>query len=177
MTLDRETINSLVLFFITATGAVVTATWLGLILWTWRDMRLRSRDLLAQIAASLMVAALGIFGIVIYIMLRPSETLSEAYERSLEEEALLQNIEERPACPGCGRPVKEVWQVCPYCHTKLKKPCVTCGEMLELPWNLCPYCATPQGSFEPGSRPAPKRAAPDFESVDAVQYIEDDTFT
>ena len=61
MTLDQETINSILLLFITGTGAVVTATWLGLILWTWRDMRLRSRDPLAQIAASLMVAVLGIY--------------------------------------------------------------------------------------------------------------------
>ena len=93
MTLDRDTVNNILLFAITAIGAVSAAMWLGLILWTWRDMRQRSRDSLAQIAAALMVAVLGIFGIVIYVMLRPQETLSEAYERSLEEEALLQNIE------------------------------------------------------------------------------------
>jgi hypothetical protein len=186
MTLDRETINSILLLTITATGAVVTAMWLGLILWTWRDMRLRSRDVLAQIAASLMVAVLGIFGVVIYVMLRPSDTLTEAYERSLEEEALLQNIEDKPVCPGCGRPAKEHWQVCPYCHTKLRKPCVQCGELLELPWNLCPYCATPQM----GQAPSPQRptrqksAAPssppppyaDGAPVDTVEYIEDDRY-
>ena len=195
MTLDRETVNSLLLYLITGTGAVVAATWLGLILWTWRDMHLRSRDPLAQIAASLMVAILGIFGIVIYIMLRPQETLAEAYERSLEEEALLQNIEEKPVCPGCGRPIKEPWQVCPYCHTKLKKPCINCAELLDLPWNLCPYCATSQVGYEAGapSFPGPRRAArrsstplpeaaptpqpgysPETEPVDTVEYIEDD---
>ena len=188
MTLDRETLNNILLFFITAVGAVTAATWLGLILWTWRDMRQRSRDPLAQIAASLMVAVLGIFGLVIYVMLRPSETLVEAYERSLEEEALLQNIEEKPACPGCGRPIREEWQVCPYCHTKLKKPCVQCERMLELAWNLCPYCATsqvPYESAEPVRRTAPRRrnttAAPtppisDTAPTDAVEFIEDDVY-
>ena len=94
MSLDREALNTILLYVITAAGAVIAATWLGLILWTWRDIRQRSRDPLAPIAASLMVAVLGLFGIIIYVLLRPQETLTEAYERSLEEEALLQNIED-----------------------------------------------------------------------------------
>lgn len=191
MTLDRETINTILLYTITATGAVVAATWLGLILWTWRDMRQRSRDPLAQIAASIVVAVLGIFGLAIYVLLRPQETLSEAYERSLEEEALLQNIEEKPICPGCGRPVKDQWQVCPYCHTKLKKLCLHCGELLELPWNLCPYCATSQvtghavqshattNSAPPVPPPQPPVYAQDAEleeTGDAIEFIEGETY-
>lgn len=187
MTLDQDTINSILLYSITVSGAVISATWLGLILWTWRDMRQRSRDPLAQIAASLMVAVLGIFGIAIYVMLRPTETLTEAYERSLEEEALLQNIEEKPVCPGCGRPTEAEWQVCPYCHTKLKKPCVNCARMLELPWNLCPYCATPQVEQAASARAAretpPRRRAdsPPTEPAadyveETVEFIEDDSY-
>lgn len=177
MTLDRETLNSILLYAITASGAVIAAIWLGLILWTWRDMRQRSRDPLAQVAASLMVAVLGLFGVIIYVLLRPQETLAEAYERSLEEEALLQNIETRPVCPGCGRAVKEAWQVCPYCHTKLKKPCIHCGELLELPWNLCPYCAGSQVTLaQPTSSPhavAPPVYTPGLSSESAVEYLEE----
>ena len=62
----------------------------------------------------------------------------------LEEEALLQSIEERPVCPGCGRHVNEKWLVCPNCHTKLKKVCSHCGKLMKLPWSLCPYCGTPE---------------------------------
>lgn len=177
MTLDRETLNSILLYAITASGAVIAAIWLGLILWTWRDMRQRSRDPLAQLAASLMVAVLGLFGVIIYVLLRPQETLAEAYERSLEEEALLQNIETRPVCPGCGRAVKETWQVCPYCHTKLKKPCIHCGELLELPWNLCPYCAGSQVTLaQPAPSPhvvAPPAYTPGPSSESAVEYLEE----
>ncbi len=176
MTLDRETLNTILLYTITASGAVIAAIWLGLILWTWRDMRQRSRDPLAQVAASLMVAVLGLFGVIIYVLLRPQETLTEAYERSLEEEALLQNIETRPVCPGCGRVVKDAWQVCPYCHTKLKKPCVHCGELLELPWNLCPYCAGSQVGA--GRVPQPQVVAPPVHITgappeDAVEFVEE----
>lgn len=134
------------------TGAVVyglmilAALWLAMIIWTYRDMRARSRDAMAQLLVSVMVAVLTLPGLFIYLLLRPRETLAEAYERSLEEEALLQEIEEKPACPGCGQRVQVNWQACPNCHTRLKKSCIACRQLLELSWNLCPYCAASQGS-------------------------------
>src|SRR5258707_5004207 len=167
MSLD-QTISQLILYSAMAAGAVVASVWLGIVLWTLRDMRARSRDVLAQAAAALMVAVLNVFGLILYLMLRPRETLAEAYERSLEEEALLQGIEEKPVCPGCGRPSNALWQVCPHCHTRLKKQCIQCGQLLDLPWNLCPYCATPQGntveaaprqSGQPRSRRSAERRA------------------
>ncbi len=177
MSFDQDTLNTVILTLITAAGAVSTAFWLALILWTWRDMRQRSRDPLAQIAAALVVAVLGVFGLVIYVMLRPTETLAEAYERSLEEEALLQNIEERPICPGCGRAAKDDWQVCPHCHTRLKKPCVNCGELLELAWNLCPYCAAPQPAPAPQSarrRSVAARLQGAAPADAPLEYVEED---
>jgi len=82
-------------------------------------------------------------GILIYLILRPSRTLEEEYQRTLEEEALLQTVEDAPVCPGCNRRVQLDWVACPNCHTRLKKVCDHCGKMIELPWNLCPYCGTP----------------------------------
>lgn len=78
------------------------------------------------------------------MILRPPETLSEAYERALEEEALLQEIEERPTCPGCSRTVEANWMLCPHCHTRLKKVCPDCNSLMELQWNLCPFCGNRQ---------------------------------
>ena len=124
-------------------GAMMAAFWLALIIWTFRDMRARSRDIFAQILAALLVAVLFLPGWVIYWMLRPKETLAEAYERSLEEEALLQGIEEALVCPGCGTRVQGEFVVCPNCHTKLKKSCQNCGRALNLRWGVCPYCGTP----------------------------------
>ncbi len=124
-------------------GVVVIAFWLAMVVWSVRDMRARSRDTLGQIAVGLLVFGLNLPGLLIYLFLRPRETLSEAYERSLEEEALLQEIEEKPSCPGCKQRVSEEWQACPHCHTRLKRPCARCGHMLELSWDMCPYCVTP----------------------------------
>ncbi|MCA9971174.1 MAG: zinc ribbon domain-containing protein [Anaerolineales bacterium] len=139
-----ETIISYLTIVAAVLGALLAALWLSLIIWAFRDMRLRSRDPFAQLLAALLVAALPAVGIVIYLILRPPETLAEAYERALEEEALLQEIEERPACPGCSRTVDRNWILCPYCHTRLKKACPDCNALMALNWNLCPYCGNQQ---------------------------------
>jgi hypothetical protein len=121
-------------------GAFFLALWLSLIIWTFRDVRSRSRDVFAILLATLMVVVFGPLGLLLYFLLRPPVTLAELYERSLEEEALLQDLEERPRCPGCSRQVDEAWIVCPDCHTTLKKICPSCQKSLNLRWNICPFC-------------------------------------
>ena len=142
-------------------GAMVLAAfWLAMIIWTYRDMRARSRDRLAPLIVAFMVAVLTVPGLLIYFFLRPRETLAEAYERSLEEEALLQEIEDKPVCPGCKQKIKDERRACPNCHTRLKKPCVRCARMLELAWDLCPYCASAQPGYAvERAAPAPDRVA------------------
>lgn len=143
MTLDPTFLSSLLLILTGFGGAFLAALWVALVIWTYRDIRSRSRDQLVQILSALLVAVLNLPGVLVYLILRPPRTLEEEYQRTLEEEALLQALEDLPLCPGCERRVKEDWQVCPNCHTKLKKTCQECGKLMELPWNLCPYCGTP----------------------------------
>jgi hypothetical protein len=145
--MNLDSVGNFLLGLTVYAGMVLAAFWLAMVIWAFRDMRARSRDFIAQVLVALLVGVLNIPGLVIYLMLRPRETLSEAYERSLEEEALLQEIEEKPTCPGCKQRVQESWQACPACHTRLEKPCYRCGQMLELSWNLCPYCATAQTGY------------------------------
>ncbi len=170
-----DTLISILLAVLAFIAALVAAFWLTLIIWTFRDMRSRSRDIFAQILAAMVVAVLNFPGVLIYILLRPKETLAEAYERSLEEEALLQGIEEALNCPGCGNRVREDWLVCPNCHTKLKKSCTNCGQALNLRWNVCPYCGTPavagvQLQSQPTEAvPAIKRSARRSEEVAAPE--------
>jgi hypothetical protein len=132
-------------------GAFLIALWLSLIIWTFRDVRSRSRDVFAIMLATLMVTIFGPLGLILYFLLRPPVTLAELYERSLEEEALLQDLEERPRCPGCSRQVDEAWIVCPDCHTALKKLCPNCHKGLHLRWNICPFCGTLASGAPPSS--------------------------
>jgi RNA polymerase subunit RPABC4/transcription elongation factor Spt4 len=143
MVFDPTSLSNFVLILTAWGGAFIAALWLSLIFWTYRDIRARARDPLARILAVLVVAVLFLPGIVVYLIVRPERTLEDEYQRTLEEEALLQAIEESPLCPGCGRRVRDNWMVCPNCHTKLKKNCHQCGKLMELPWNLCPFCGTP----------------------------------
>lgn len=133
---------SIIQVILAFSGAFVIALWLSLIIWTFRDARARSRDAFAILLATLMTIIFGPLGLLIYFLLRPPITLAELYERSLEEEALLQDLEERPRCAGCSRMVENEWIVCPDCHTQLKRVCVNCHQGLHLRWNICPYCGT-----------------------------------
>lgn len=127
---------------VTVAGAYVLVLWIGIIAWTYRDIRDRTRDTAFQIVAILLVLVFNIPGWIIYMILRPDETLAEAYARSLEEEALLQELEEQGICPSCKRYVTADFVICPYCRTQLKEPCANCGRPLSFNWVACPYCTT-----------------------------------
>ena len=170
MPFDFQQISGILLAGAALLSAVLTALWLAMIIWTFRDMRTRSRDVFAQILAALVVTVLTVPGLLVYLILRPPETLAEQYERSLEEEALLREIEDRKVCPGCGHHVKDDWRVCPYCHTKLKKICQTCGQLLDLPWALCPYC----GESQVGETPRAQRPASVTDTDYGITYEADD---
>ncbi len=143
MTFDPTFLSNSLLVLTAFGGAFLAALWVSLVVWTYRDIRSRARDPLVQILSALLVAVLNLPGVLVYLILRPTRTLEEEYQRTLEEEALLQALEDLPLCPGCERRVKDDWQVCPNCHTKLKKTCHNCAKFMELSWNICPFCSTP----------------------------------
>lgn len=188
--MDTAALSNTALLIITLLGMYIAAFWLALVIWTYRDHRARSRDGLASLAAALTVTILGLPGLFIYLLLRPKETLSDAYERSLEEEALLQDIEEKPICPGCGRPTDEAWQLCPHCQTTLKRACISCNQLLELSWQICPFCAANQQTYAARSdipvshrpstayqNPTTRPSADSFaETGPALEYIDDDPY-
>jgi RNA polymerase subunit RPABC4/transcription elongation factor Spt4 len=130
-------------------GFYLAALVLGMVIWTIRDIRARTHDIFSQILAVLLVLFLNLPGLFLYLILRPRETLAEGYERLLAEEALLQEIEDRRLCPGCGQRIESGWLLCPMCRTELKQKCSHCGELLALDWKACPYCARPVSTPEP----------------------------
>ena len=150
MIFDPALMSSLILVLTGFGAAFLAALWISLVIWTYRDIRTRTRDSLVQTLATLLVAVLNLPGVLVYLILRPTRTLEEEYQRTLEEEALLQALEDLPLCPGCERRVKDDWQICPNCHTKLKKSCENCDRLMELPWNICPFCGTPAAGMRRG---------------------------
>jgi RNA polymerase subunit RPABC4/transcription elongation factor Spt4 len=154
------TLGNAFLYLTAFLGAFLAALWLSLVFWAFRDARKRTEDRIGHLLAALVVALLGPPGLVIYLILRPQLTLDEIYQRSLEEEALLSTIEAGSSCPGCGAHTHSDWQICPNCHTRLRKPCSHCGELMDLTWQVCPHCAT----SVPGARSQEEGLTPLTES-------------
>jgi hypothetical protein len=123
--------------------SLLVAFWIGLVIWTFRDIRARTRDVFAWLLAVLLVLVTGPIGLLLYLLIRPRETLAQSYDRQLEEEALLRDITTRRACPSCQAVTEPDWLLCPLCRTELRRSCEKCSRPLELNWTVCPYCATP----------------------------------
>ncbi|HEV8573091.1 MAG TPA: zinc ribbon domain-containing protein [Dehalococcoidia bacterium] len=125
-------------------GTWLLLLWLSIIVWVYRDIRERTRDLGLQVLAVFVVMmffpGFNIPGLALYMMMRPRESLEEAYSRSLEEEALLREIGDEGLCPSCRRFVDRTWRVCPFCQTQLKDICGDCEQLLSFNWVVCPYC-------------------------------------
>jgi RNA polymerase subunit RPABC4/transcription elongation factor Spt4 len=125
-------------------GAYFIALWFVLIVWTFRDIESRSRSVVTQVLSTLLAVLFWIPGMALYWVLRPKETLDEAYQRSLEEEYLIQDLEEVPLCPNCQHFVEDDFQLCPHCQTQLKDNCHHCDRLVDLRWPVCPYCGEQQ---------------------------------
>lgn len=122
-------------------GAYGVVLWIGIVVWAYRDIRDRTGDVWSQTVAVLLVALFSIAGLVLYLLLRPHETLAEVYERRLETDAIKQELaEQQRSCPTCRRRVQDEFLFCPQCRTSLREPCSACSRPLEADWALCPYC-------------------------------------
>jgi RNA polymerase subunit RPABC4/transcription elongation factor Spt4 len=144
-------------------GAYFLAIWISLVIWTYRDVCARSRDLFLQVLSVALVVVFSVPGLVLYFLLRPRETLSEVFERELAEEAMLQDIEDKQACPNCHQKIQPDFLLCPNCQTKLKRQCDHCHRLLHMRWTVCPYCGTPvraaNVSAATAQMPVPARAS------------------
>jgi hypothetical protein len=150
--------------FLLAIGiAYVIAVWFALVAWTFRDIESRSKSVFTQVFSTLLVVLFFIPGLILYLILRPKETLDQTFQRALEEEYLLQDLDDLPLCPGCERAVDPDFVLCPHCQTRLRGPCPSCARLIDLRWSVCPYCAT---AIDKGAMPA--ITAESGNGVDAV---------
>jgi RNA polymerase subunit RPABC4/transcription elongation factor Spt4 len=132
--------------------AYVLVLWLSAVVWVYRDVRNRTDDQASQLIAVLLVALFNLPGLIVYLVIRPQSTMVDSYERSLEAEAVLHELQlAENACPRCQRPIEDEFNICPNCRTTLREGCRNCGRAIRTTWVACPYCAT--------ERVAPRPAA------------------
>ncbi len=133
--------NAIVQLALRGAGLYVLGLYLATVFWTVRDAQQRTENRVLPYVAGLVVVGTWILGLFLYLVVRPRETLGEAYERQLAEESLLAEAEQRLVCATCRERVHEDYILCPTCRTRLKRVCPSCGKLIRLEWNICPYCA------------------------------------
>ena len=162
-------------------GTWLLLLWLSIIVWVYRDIRDRTRDLGLQVLAVFVVMmffpGFNIPGLALYLMMRPRESLEEAYSRSLEEEALLREIGDEGLCPSCRRFVERTWRVCPFCQTQLKDICGECEQLLSFNWVACPFCTAERKAALRTLTPMPPPAVVTASRQEAVSRAVDNAAT
>lgn len=143
----EEVLARVLQLFVALVGAYALALWFALVVWTYRDITSRSTNPVTHVFSTLVVVLFWIPGAIIYLLLRPRETLDEAFQRTMEEEYLLQDLDEFPVCLVCRKPVRDDFLFCPHCNTELRGSCVACHRLVDLQWDVCPYCGVTQ--FDP----------------------------
>ena len=102
--------------------------WLATAFWVYKDARRRINDPWLVGMAAVLGLVPPFVGPIIYLFLRPPESIEERRDRDLDNRAL----EERLAgsdlrCPVCRAHVQPSFLVCPVCTTRLKQACDSCG--------------------------------------------------
>lgn len=153
-------------------GVWALLLWISIVVWVYRDVRDRSRDSSLQVLSVFVVLmffpGFNIPGLALYLMLRPRDTLEEAYARSLEEEALLRELGDEGACPSCRRLTDKEYHFCPSCQTQLKDQCAKCERLLSFSWVACPYCNTARPSAAPSAKPSGAEASHVEEALSSI---------
>ena len=145
-------------------GSYVFLIWIASVLWAYRDIRGRTRDIASQVIAMSLIVLLPLVGVPAYLIARPRETLREAYDRQLEQEAILSDLHAVPTCPECRRPVDGDWAICAFCSHELKEPCPSCTRLLQNAWRHCPYCSATR---QRGGEQQAERAGADSTDAEA----------
>ena len=121
-------------------AAYLIVMWVAALVWAYRDIAARTRDQTTHAVSVLMVLIFSLPGLLLYLILRPKQTLAERYDRQLEAEALLHEIQEQASCPSCRRRIDHDFIACPYCRAALRTSCESCGRAMAFGWVLCAYC-------------------------------------
>lgn len=141
--------------------AYLLIMWVAALVWTYRDIVARTRDTFTQTISLVLVLVFNLPGLLLYLILRPKDTLADQYDRQLEAEALLHELQEQATCPRCRRKIESDFVACPYCREQLRVSCQSCGKAMAPTWVMCAYC----GTERPDMAPPPRQHAAAVPSV------------
>lgn len=119
---------------------VLIVFWLVVIGWVWIDSSERTSKKGLKIGYVLLVLFLNIFGLIIYLIIRPGETIEEIYWEDLGRRYLKYETSELGDCPRCGSQLYPGYVFCTSCGYRLKVKCPQCGVLIDKDHMFCEYC-------------------------------------
>ena len=116
--------------------------WIVVLDWIWADSGERTSNKRSRILYVILAAIFNVFGWLIYLIIRPSQTIEEIYWADLERRYLKYETSELGDCPKCGTQLYPGFLYCPSCNYKLKRKCPSCGVYVDKKSNFCPFCSS-----------------------------------
>lgn len=115
--------------------------WGAFIIWVIKDITNRTTNILVQtLSIFIILFFTPLFGLPIYLLIRPRTSLFEQYYEEEEVEETIDDVEEFYHCPGCNHKVSRDFKFCPKCTFELTVSCPSCKKRIHTDWALCPYC-------------------------------------
>lgn len=128
-------------------GIVVGVFWLFVVGWVWFDASERYSSIWLRLVAVFLTLVFNLFGLIIYLIIRPKVTRDEDYWINLERRYLKFEAAGLEDCPNCGCEIMPNFINCPNCGYSLRVKCKSCEIFLEPEWNVCPFCGEKQREF------------------------------
>ena len=113
--------------------------WIILIGWVWIDSGERTSNIPFRIFSTLLVLILNLFGYIVYLIIRPRQTIEEIYWSDLERRYLKYETSELGDCQKCGFQMQPGFVNCPQCGFDQKIKC-KCDVHIDKDWKYCPFC-------------------------------------
>lgn len=131
---------------ITLIQLAFVAFWIVVLGWVWVDASERTTNFFMKLMAVILVAVLNILGLIIYLLLRPKQTIQELYWADLERRYLKYETAELGDCKNCKFSLQPGFNICPKCGVQLKKQCANCHVWVDKSYTYCPFCTSTVGT-------------------------------
>ena len=114
--------------------------WVMVVIWVWFDASERSSNIAFKIFSVTITLLFNVFGLLIYLLVRPVDSYEERYLNELEKKYLQLETSGIMQCPDCSFDLEPGFIVCPRCGKSVKVKCDNCQEYINSYWEFCAYC-------------------------------------
>ncbi len=119
-------------------GIFLGFLWLAVVVWVLRDISTRTKNLVIILFSALFVAIGSLPALIIYLLIRPSQTIEDSSNKELFYASILDK--EITACPSCGSMARTDFKFCPNCGEYLIYKCRNCNHQINPAWKYCINC-------------------------------------